>query len=249
MDRKFSFVSLLHQDRSPQTESVSSFACLLRALPLCFVLLLLLPGETGAQDLRFGVKSGLNFSTFRGDTNVITDNLNSSGLRRRVSFHVGGFALVEVSRRFLFQPELLYVQKGAVLEGSTFGTPDLTGTYRFAYLQLPLLLKYRIPTKGIVTPVLLGGPSGAINTASGLQVDSRGSAQRGSFDTETLSFDNVTNTFSIGGILGGGLHFHLNGSQMITFNVHYNPGLSDITSEEGVELRTDTITFSVGYVL
>lgn len=244
---EFPFVLLPHPVRPSWSTVLSSSVAL--AFALCLVLLLLLPGEAAAQNVRFGVKSGLNFSTFRGDTNVITDNLDTSGLRRRGSFHAGGFVLIEMSGRFLLQPELFYVQKGAVLEGSTFGSADLTGTYRFAFLQLPLLLKYRIPTEGIVTPVLLGGPAGAINTASGLEVESEGTAQRDSFDRETMSFEDVTTTFGIGGIIGGGFHVHLAESGMITFHVHYNPGLSDIASEEGVELRTDTITFTLGYVL
>lgn len=222
------------------------FSSDVRIALICVPLVVLLLGNASAQDIRLGLKTGANFSTFRGDTDAITQNVSFPRLSRRLSVQLGGFALVEFNEWLLFQSELLYTQKGAVLEGSSVGVSEVTGTYRFAYLQIPLLLKIRIPTRAPVAPVFFVGPSGALNTASGLEVEFRNTSQNAS-ETRTVSYGDVTTTFSLGGVIGGGLHYRISESRTVMLTLLYNPGLSDIASERAVELRNDTITLSLGY--
>lgn len=56
-----------------------------------------------AQDLKFGVKGGLNFANLGKDAD--TD--------MRVGFHVGGFAQYGINENFMLQPELLISLEGA----------------------------------------------------------------------------------------------------------------------------------------
>ena len=81
-----------------------------------------------AQDIKFGVKAGVNIAD-------LSDNSAGS----RVGFHVGGLAEFGITEQFSIQPELLYSGQGAkVNEG--FGDVDL----KLDYISLPVLAKYRI---------------------------------------------------------------------------------------------------------
>ena len=61
-------------------------------------------GFANAQDVRFGVKGGLNIATLTGDVQDAST---------KVGFHVGGFAEIKVSDKFAVQPELLFSTQGA----------------------------------------------------------------------------------------------------------------------------------------
>ena len=59
-----------------------------------------------AQKVNFGVKAGLNLSTWSYDDASL-----------RPGFHAGGFATVQFSRMFAVQPEVMYSMEGAAWEG------------------------------------------------------------------------------------------------------------------------------------
>lgn len=217
---------------------VSTF--IVRCVALCLLGLASLSGVSHGQTVHLGLKGGLNFSTFQGDTQVLVDNIDFSSLRRRGSFQVGGFAVFRISDRFDLRSELFYVQKGAVLEGSNLGVPEVTGTYRFAYLQAPLLLDVRIPTSGRATAVASLGANVSIRTVSGVEIDLPN-------ETRTRNFDALTRSLDFGGIVGAGLRYPVGDSMLLTFDVRYNPGFSDIVSNEEVSMRTDSIMLSLGY--
>ncbi len=79
-------------------------------------------GTANAQDIKFGVKAGANFSNFTGD-------FDSDG---KTGFYVGGLADFSVSEKFHVQPELLYSMEGADNDGGV------------SYLRLPIMAKYYV---------------------------------------------------------------------------------------------------------
>jgi opacity protein-like surface antigen len=83
-------------------------------------------GFANAQDVKFGVKGGLNVATLTGDV----DNASS-----KVGFHVGGFAEIKVSDKFAVQPELLFSTQGA-----KFG--DLKSN--LSYVNIPVMAKFYV---------------------------------------------------------------------------------------------------------
>lgn len=92
-------------------------------------------GFTNAQSTRFGVKGGLNLSTFVGG-----DVENAKSL---VGFHVGGFAEIKVVDKFFIQPELLYSAQGTKIDGVLGDDYDV----KLNYLNIPVLAKYYIVDK------------------------------------------------------------------------------------------------------
>lgn len=103
--------------------------------------LLLTAGSLHAQQLRFGVKAGLNASTYAGP------DVPDSGYRLGPS--AGLLLQVPLGPQVDLQPELLYEQRGSRLtytgrfEGVNFTTIDYTRTVRsrLHYASLPLLVR------------------------------------------------------------------------------------------------------------
>lgn len=78
-------------------------------------------GAASAQEMKFGVKAGLNNSNYTGDAE--TD--------AATSFYVGGLVDFTVSEKFHVQPELLYSVEGGDNDSMTF-------------LRLPIMAKFYI---------------------------------------------------------------------------------------------------------
>lgn len=134
------------------------------ALLIC---LLVVAGTVQAQ-LRLGVKGGISFSTFVGESEVhvpvIGEEVRIDIDQIRDGFAGGAFITLNLSRWFAIQPELLYVQKGG--EASAFG---VTATWKVDYFEVPILARLNIPLGG-ASLYLFGGPTMAFNTSSKLEV-------------------------------------------------------------------------------
>jgi hypothetical protein len=79
-------------------------------------------GTANAQDIKFGVKAGANFSNFTGDFD---------GGDGRTGFYVGGLADFTISEKFHVQPELLYSMEGAK-------------DAEMDFLRIPIMAKYYV---------------------------------------------------------------------------------------------------------
>lgn len=80
-----------------------------------------------AQDIRVGVKGGINLFNINGDY--------TEDLKTRPSFHIGALAEILVLDQLYFQPELLYSAQGA--KGDI-----VDATYKLDYIQVPIMAKY-----------------------------------------------------------------------------------------------------------
>ncbi|RZJ50011.1 MAG: PorT family protein [Flavobacterium sp.] len=91
-------------------------------------------GYINAQQTKFGVKGGLNISSFSG-------NNNSKGL---LGFHIGGLAEIKIIERLSVQPEILFSTQGASFDpnGDIIG-----GDTKLNYINIPVLAKFYITKK------------------------------------------------------------------------------------------------------
>jgi hypothetical protein len=87
-------------------------------------------GFANAQDMKFGVKGGVQFTNFTGD----------GEWDGKTGFYVGGLVDFTISESFHVQPELLYSMEGAEVDMGEFGTFD----YGISYLRIPIMAKYYI---------------------------------------------------------------------------------------------------------
>ncbi|WP_044401908.1 porin family protein [Lacinutrix sp. Hel_I_90] len=89
-----------------------------------------LSNAMNAQDVDFGVKTGLNISNFTG---------GEADRNNLIGFHIGTFAEIKLSDKFSLQPELLYSRQGS--EANNFVK------IKVDYLALPLMAKYYLSDK------------------------------------------------------------------------------------------------------
>ncbi|MCP2028796.1 hypothetical protein L1276_003967 [Flavobacterium sp. HSC-32F16] len=87
--------------------------------------------NVNAQEIKFGVKGGLNFSTVSGD--------NTESINYVTSYNLGVVSEIPLSEKFSFQPEVIYSR-----QGYTFNN-DIVA---LNYLNIPLMAKYYV-TKGL----------------------------------------------------------------------------------------------------
>jgi outer membrane immunogenic protein len=92
-----------------------------------------------AQSVSIGVLGGLNASTFADFR-----DLGPGTLRRVPGLLAGVFVEVPIGGRVSLQPELIYTQKGARVEGPALpgATTTATVSERFEYLQAPILIRF-----------------------------------------------------------------------------------------------------------
>ncbi|TPG37820.1 porin family protein [Flavobacterium pectinovorum] len=95
------------------------------------VLAVMIFGFANAQKTRFGVKGGLNLTTFAGGYYYDAKSL--------VGFQIGGFAEIKVIERLAIQPEVLFSTQGAKQEvGMTNFDSKLN------YINVPVLAKFYV---------------------------------------------------------------------------------------------------------
>ena len=99
-------------------------------------------GLANAQQTRFGIKGGLNLTSFAGG--------NYYDAKSLVGFQVGGFAEIKVIERLSIQPEVLFSTQGAKFDGGSFGDFD----DKLNYINIPVLAKFYITKQFTVE----GGP-------------------------------------------------------------------------------------------
>ena len=101
-----------------------------------------------AQDSRFGLKAGPNYSSVVGDL--------TEGLKFRFSGNVGVFIEIELSENLKFQPELLYSSQGFQFSSdlSSIENPNSSGNQndfrnnvQLNFLTVPLLMKFSLNDK------------------------------------------------------------------------------------------------------
>ena len=104
-----------------------------------------------AGDMTIGILAGVNYATVEQDP-----EFGDVEFEHRLGLLAGGFLDVALNDVFSIEPEVLYSQKGAEVEG-TGANSDLEGSFKVDYIEVPLLLKVRVPVSNSgFRPFLLG---------------------------------------------------------------------------------------------
>ena len=119
---------------------------MLRPVLLFIFLNVFISNALQSQEVKFGVKGGLNHSWLIGDTN---ENFGA-----RYSYHLGVFSDFALKNKWSFRPELIYSRQGSKFKGSfnvddlNPGVQEVNNSFEFVfgsdYLQLPLLLRIQL---------------------------------------------------------------------------------------------------------
>jgi opacity protein-like surface antigen len=177
-------------------------------------------GLSNAQDVSYGVKAGLNLANFGGDDEV------TEGFEGLTSFHIGGFAQIGISEKFMIQPELVYSQQGAQDD------EDSDFKLRLNYLNLPIMAKYMV--------------ADGFSLEAGPQVGFAISRKFTDGDDDVDADDEIK-ALDFG--VGVGAGYELPSGLM--FSVRYNLGLANLLEDdfggEDFSLNNNVLQVSVGY--
>jgi hypothetical protein len=179
--------------------------------------------------MKFGIKGGANVANVNGN---FADNV--SNWKSRVGFCGGIFLELNFGRLLTIQPEILYTMKGAE---ATLAVSPLAGTgkLRFDYLEIPILLKVRIPT-GDIHPFVFAGPAIGFNVKSTFQ-DVTGNS------SDVAGMKKVDYSAVFGGGLQLGRSIHIDARYTLGLQKLEVPDLGTIDLKNGVLSATLGLAF------
>lgn len=191
-------------------------------------------GLTNAQEVKFGVKGGLNVSNWTGDTEGVD-------LKSKVGFNAGAFVEIKFSEMFSLQPEILFSSQGTKVDNfeTNIDGVDYTGDVKFnlSYINIPIMFKYYVDEKFNVEVGPQIGFLASAKTATKLE----GYSQTVNQDVKD-SFESV----DFGLNFGLGYDF----TDRCFAGARYNLGLSNIAETEAGDdskVNNSVFSLSVGY--
>ncbi|MDD3738264.1 MAG: porin family protein [Lentimicrobiaceae bacterium] len=110
----------------------------MKYLKIALVLLLATTTLIANSQVRFGIKGGLNITSYLSDDEKIDDE------NLKYGFNAGVYLRLPVVSLLSLQTELLYTQKGSKIEMSKFGNVEINTTSSTDYIELPVLLDIAI---------------------------------------------------------------------------------------------------------
>lgn len=145
-----------------------------------FATILVLP-QAAAAGVKFGLKGGANIANVNGNFSDALADWKST-----VGFCGGIFLELNIGRVLTIQPEVLYTMKGA-------DTGE--GKLKFDYIEIPVLLKIRIPM-GSVHPFVFAGPAFGWNLKAAVE----------GYKIDDMPTSDYSAVFGAGLQLGGSVH-------------------------------------------
>jgi len=176
-----------------------------------------------------GLKAGVSIANFSGSDVSATND--------KTGLSAGVFWGIDVSNQIRIQPELLYTMRGA--KGDTAG---ITGQINLDYIEVPVLIKWMLPTKGTVDPSLFAGLAPALN------IRAKAKGLSGGLTGEIDIKDEVKDV-DFSAVFGGGFDFAA-GNGNFGFDVRYAMGLSSI-DDTGFDLdvKNEAWTVMLAYTI
>ena len=140
-------------------------------------------GFASKAQVTFGVKAGLNISSWTGD--------DADGASSLAGFNAGGQVNIPVSSQFSVQPEVTYSGEGVKFDG---------GKYTTNYINIPVLFQYNNPS-GFFAHV---GPQIGILASAKAKIDGAGSTDA----KDAFKSTNFSAVIGAGYKLANGLGFN-----------------------------------------
>jgi|SRR5690606_21281040 len=204
----------------------------MKKIVLLIVLAVVSTTAIQAQEVRMGIKGGVNFATLSGD--------NLGDIKSRTGFHIGGLVEVPLSEQFSIQPEILYSTQGARYQekGTELGVEyDFKTTAHLDYIQVPVMAKFYV-IEGLAVEA---GPEVAFLTSS------KGKYE-GKIGGVTVSEeDDLDDIAKVDFGVGLGVSYRL--PVGVFFGARYNLGLTNINdaADDNQKIRNNVFQLSAGY--
>ncbi|MFT3934374.1 MAG: porin family protein [Chitinophagaceae bacterium] len=204
----------------------------MKSLLLSFIALAI--ACSSSAQIQWGIKGGMNISNMR----LVPKPANSifdSEYHLKFGLTAGALLNVPLTKNLSLQPELLYS-----MEGSKVSATYEKGTLRLNFIQLPVLLQYKIGSRFFAAL----GPQVAFLAAA--------KAKRNSsmYITETPNdpvlqpghisdIKSYYNSFALSGAIGVGYHINKN----FVADLRFTHGLTKLTKEDGMDNNGNSFNY------
>jgi hypothetical protein len=212
------------------------------------------PSTAAAQAPRWqiGVVGGVNSARFSdmAALNELAGMDASISQERRTDMLVGLAFTREMSRTVDFVPELLFTRKGGVMRADVtfpdgfFGsdgpqTFTSRGSIAISYLELPALVRIRLPQMAKGTPYLLVGPTLSLRVACRAKMESTstsGGSESSSDDCDEEDDESGMRKNDIGALAGVGMMFN-----SVALSLRYERGLRSLSKDDDPDPITNRV--------
>lgn len=201
------------------------------SLILSFLLFLTINDISLATDMKAGIKFGLNVANIYEAWEGKTVDYDS-----KVGYSAGLFYSIEIIRELAIQPEILFSKKGGKTTYTWWGAV-YQSSISLSYIEIPILVKFIVPTQSSSNPVIFFGPSLGIKLGGKEKIESEESSWEEKIgNLKTLDF---------GLIFGAGLDL----GEAITVDIRYNLGLTNINKNAGNDsyAKNRVLSITLGY--
>jgi hypothetical protein len=165
-----------------------------------------------AQELKIGIKTGINLSILSGTVN--------RDPKYKPGAHIGGFVDIPASEVVHIQPEFYYSSQGAKVSYGTAGVVKTGETnLNLHYFNLPLILKFYISE---IFNFQFGPQAGILI----------GARERGTYNGLDIDENTTSSYKAIDFALSGG--FGIEASENLSFGARLNYGISNIGKENTI---------------
>lgn len=187
----------------------------MRKLVLIILLLILLILSLVSRGLaEMGIKTGINKTDLHFSIRIPNVSFDS-----RSTWLIGLFYAFNISKHVTLQPEIFYAQKGGISK-ETFSKEVITINHKLSYIEIPLLVKFKIPNKSFIKPLFFFGPYAAYC----LNAKAEQTAFR---ETEEIDLEKYIKKWDFGLVFGAGLEFNLKGMNFLV-DARYSFGFTNI---------------------
>jgi len=190
---------------------------------LVLMLIVVCAAAANAGEMSFGVKGGLVMTNVTGIPEEWEDAQSY-----RTNFSGGVFLNYAFDEALSIQPELLYVPKG--VKGTLYdGFMDVDVTPSIDFIEIPLLLKFTVPTEGKVHPCIFAGPSLGFVTSSKLKINL-------GWLSSSVDMSDFTNGTDFGVVAGAGIGYDTRYG-LLSIEARFQRGFSNIIESANFDIR------------
>ena len=173
----------------------------------------------------FGLKGGIQ------QTSIVTD-VENNAFGTETGYTIGAFVNIPLPKNFGIGVEALYAQKIVTQQNaelSQVGGVDPSTSLNLGYLEIPMMLQYRIPVAGFLRPRLYGGP--VIGVIVDESIDLKGKTVGGVINEASLLTREAFDDREVGWMAGAGATLGLGSIVYLLLDLRYTGGISTLSDD------------------
>ncbi len=189
-----------------------------------------------AEKVTAGIKTGMNITGFIGSDSGAGDGAKM----QKTGLVAGGYVIFPFIKQFKLQVECLISEKGAIYKYEDSDTV-YEQIMKLTYLEIPVLARFDLESRGGVKPAVLFGPSFGIKIGAKGEERTIGVSSKGNIDN--------MNTLDPGLLLGGVLDIET-GKGIVSLEARYTMGLLPIFESVGgniADIKNSAVAVILGY--